>query len=152
MGSTDSTPVLDEPLQVERAVRLFSRVDTEMSRGVDAEIPLTPALDLVEIHRVVAQRDDGIPTEQRMEFRMGVHVGEIRIEGERIYGSDVNVAARLEGLAERGGICLSAAAHDQVRRLPGVEGYALIWTLSRSFCSGNAVSSNGRATHAPVWL
>ena len=74
----------------------------------------------LEIHRAIAERNDGIPAEQRMEFRVGVHVGEIRIEGERIYGSDVNIAARLEGLAEPGGICLSAGVHEQVRRLPGV--------------------------------
>jgi adenylate cyclase len=87
-----------------------------------AEFPTaTSALSgALEIQRSLRQQNDSLPPAQRMEFRVGVHVGEIREEGERIFGSDVNVAARIEGVAERGGICLSAAAHEQVRRLPGV--------------------------------
>jgi adenylate cyclase len=73
-----------------------------------------------EIQRSVAERNDRLPAQQRMQFRVGIHVGEIRIEEQRIFGSGVNIAARLEGLAEPGGVCLSGAAHDQVRRLPGV--------------------------------
>ncbi len=74
----------------------------------------------LEIHRAVAERNAGLAAAQRMQFRVGVHVGEIRIEGERIYGSDVNIAARLEGLAQEGGICVSGVVYDQARRLPGV--------------------------------
>jgi TolB-like protein/Tfp pilus assembly protein PilF len=50
-----------------------------------------------------------------MKFRIGVHLGEVRVEGERLYGDGVNIAARLEGLAEGGGICISSNVHDQVR-------------------------------------
>jgi serine/threonine-protein kinase len=51
-----------------------------------------------------------------MQLRIGIHLGEVRIEGERIYGDGVNIAARLEGLADPGGVCISAEAHGQVRR------------------------------------
>jgi adenylate cyclase len=52
-----------------------------------------------------------------MEFRIGAHVGDVRVDGERIYGSGVNIAARLENLAGAGEICLSVAVYDQVRRI-----------------------------------
>jgi adenylate cyclase len=51
-----------------------------------------------------------------MEFRIGVHLGEIRVEDERIYGDGVNIASRLEGLAPPGGICVSSTVHEQVEK------------------------------------
>ena len=56
-----------------------------------------------------------IPPERRMEFRIGVNLGDVMVEGEQIYGDGVNVAARLESLAEPGGICISNTVHDQVK-------------------------------------
>jgi adenylate cyclase len=56
-----------------------------------------------------------IPAERRMEFRIGVNLGDVMVEGEQIYGDGVNVAARLESLAEPSGICVSGTAHDHVR-------------------------------------
>jgi adenylate cyclase len=50
-----------------------------------------------------------------MEFRIGVNLGDVMVEGEQLYGDGVNVAARLESLAEPGGICISATVHEQVR-------------------------------------
>jgi adenylate cyclase len=70
----------------------------------------------VEIQGVLKVRNAPLPSERKMEFRIGVHLGEVRVEGERIYGDGVNIAARLEGLADPGGICISAAVHDQVER------------------------------------
>ena len=69
----------------------------------------------VEIQRVVQARNASLPEERRMEFRIGVHLGDVAVEGERIYGDGVNIAARLEGLAEPGGICISGAIHEQVQ-------------------------------------
>jgi adenylate cyclase len=82
-----------------------------------AEFPTaTDAVECaVEIQRVVSARNAPLPPERKMEFRVGIHMGEVRVEEDRLYGDGVNIAARLEGLAERGGICISATVHDQVR-------------------------------------
>jgi adenylate cyclase len=69
----------------------------------------------VEVQRENAARNAGVPAERRIELRIGINVGDIIIEDDDIYGDGVNIAARLEALAEPGGVCLSAAAHDQVR-------------------------------------
>jgi TolB-like protein len=60
-------------------------------------------------------RKAAAPAERRIEFRMGINLGDIIIEDGDIFGDGVNIAARLEALAEPGGICLSVAAHEQVR-------------------------------------
>ena len=87
-----------------------------------AEFPT--ALDAVEcaieIQRVLGARNAGLPAERRMEFRIGAHMGDVRVEGERIFGDGVNIAARLEGLADPGRICISATVHEQVRNKLGV--------------------------------
>src|SRR5438477_1250201 len=69
----------------------------------------------VEVQREMIARNAAVPAERRIEFRMGINVGDIIIEDGDIFGDGVNIAARLEALAEPGGICVSAAAHDQVR-------------------------------------
>ena len=75
----------------------------------------------VEIQRELAERNAEIPGGRKMEYRIGVNLGDIIEEGERIYGDGVNVAARLESLAEPGGICISGIAHDQVKKKLGLE-------------------------------
>jgi adenylate cyclase len=69
----------------------------------------------VEMQREMIARNAATPAGRRIEFRMGINVGDIIIEDGDIFGDGVNIAARLEALAESGGICLSAAAHEQVR-------------------------------------
>jgi TolB-like protein/class 3 adenylate cyclase len=69
----------------------------------------------VELQREMIARNAAAPAERRIEFRMGINVGDIIIEDGDIFGDGVNIAARLEALAEPGGICLSAPAHEQVR-------------------------------------
>src|SRR6516225_3106661 len=69
----------------------------------------------VEVQLEMIARNASAPAGRRIEFRMGVNVGDIIIEDGDIFGDGVNIAARLEGLAKPGGICLSAAAHEQVR-------------------------------------
>ncbi len=68
-----------------------------------------------EMQQAMAERNALLPEGRRMEFRIGVNLGDVVIDGDDIHGDGVNVAARLEGLAEPGGVCVSAAVHDQVR-------------------------------------
>ena len=56
-----------------------------------------------------------IPEDQRMPFRIGVNLGDVIVDGERIYGDGVNIAARLESLADAGGVCISGSAYDQIQ-------------------------------------
>ena len=69
----------------------------------------------VEIQRGMADREPEVPEERRVSFRIGVNLGDVIAEEHDIFGDGVNIAARLEALAEPGGICISAAAHEQVR-------------------------------------
>jgi len=69
----------------------------------------------VEFQRSMAEQNAAVPQDQRIEFRIGIHVGDIIIDDNDIFGDGVNIAARLEGIAEPGGICISSSAHDQVR-------------------------------------
>jgi adenylate cyclase len=69
----------------------------------------------VEIQTTLKAENESLPQERRMEFRIGINLGDVIVDGEQIYGDGVNVAARLESLAEPGGICISAAAYDQIK-------------------------------------
>jgi len=69
----------------------------------------------VEIQREMADREPAVPEERRIEFRIGINLGDVIVEEHDIFGDGVNVAARLEALAEPGGICVSRVVRDQVR-------------------------------------
>jgi TolB-like protein/class 3 adenylate cyclase len=69
----------------------------------------------VEVQREMAERNAGVPPDRRIEFRMGINLGDIIKDGRDIHGDGVNVAARLEALAEPGGICVSRVVRHQVR-------------------------------------
>jgi adenylate cyclase len=69
----------------------------------------------VEVQREMATRNAGVPAERRIDFRIGVNLGDIIIDENDIFGDGVNIAARLEALAEPGGICVSRVVRDQVR-------------------------------------
>jgi TolB-like protein/class 3 adenylate cyclase/Flp pilus assembly protein TadD len=68
-----------------------------------------------KIQHALAERNTELPSERRMEFRIGVNVGDVIEEESRIYGDGVNIAARVEALAEAGGICITGRAYDQVK-------------------------------------
>ncbi len=73
----------------------------------------------VEIQRELAKRNADLPSDRRMEYRIGINLGDVMVDGESIYGDGVNIAARLESLSEAGGICISGTAFDQVKtKLP----------------------------------
>lgn len=69
----------------------------------------------VEVQRGMAEQNASVPQDQRIELRIGIHVGDIIIDDNDIFGDGVNVAARLEGIAEPGGVCISNDAYRQVR-------------------------------------
>ena len=69
----------------------------------------------VEIQAAVTKHNAGLPEDKRIEFRVGVNLGDVVIDGDDIYGDGVNVASRLEGLAEPGGICVSDKVYEEVR-------------------------------------
>jgi len=68
----------------------------------------------VEIQKELKQKNEELAENRRMEFRIGVNLGDVVEDGERIYGDGVNIAARVESLAEGGGICISGTAFDQI--------------------------------------
>ena len=68
----------------------------------------------VEIQQELQRKNADLADSRRMEFRLGINLGDVVVEGEKIYGDGVNIAARLEGLAEGGGICISGIVYDQV--------------------------------------
>ena len=81
------------------------------------------ALDAVQcavaVQSELQTRNAELPPNRRMAFRIGINVGDVVVEGQRLYGEGVNIAARLEGLAEGGGICVSGTVYDQVEtKLP----------------------------------
>jgi adenylate cyclase len=68
----------------------------------------------VVVQQALKERNAELPSARRMEFRIGINLGDVIVEGERIYGDGVNIAARLESLAAAGGICISGTVYDQV--------------------------------------
>ncbi len=69
----------------------------------------------VAVQRSVEERNAGVPEDRRMRFRIGINLGDIMVEGDNLLGDGVNIAARLEALAEPGGICISGAVFDLVK-------------------------------------
>jgi len=68
----------------------------------------------VAIQKALKEKNDQLPEHSRMMFRMGINLGDVIEEDKRIYGDGVNIAARIEGLAEGGGVCISGTAYDQI--------------------------------------
>ncbi|MBR0697016.1 adenylate/guanylate cyclase domain-containing protein [Bradyrhizobium lablabi] len=69
----------------------------------------------VEVQRSMAEQNDAVAPDQRIDFRIGIHVGDVIFDDNDIFGDGVNIAARLEGIAEPGGVCMSDDAYRQVR-------------------------------------
>jgi TolB-like protein/class 3 adenylate cyclase len=81
----------------------------EFASAVDA------VRNAVEVQHRMAEQNAAVPQDQRIEFRIGIHVGDIMFDDNDIFGDGVNIAARLEGIAEPGGVCMSDDAYRQVR-------------------------------------
>ena len=116
----------------------------------------------VTVQKKIKSRNDELPEDRRMQFRIGINIGDVIQEEERIYGDGVNVAARLEGLAEPGGICISKTAFDQIEsKLPyGYEflGDQTVKNIARPvgayrvIMEPNITVAKARAMEVPFWL
>ena len=78
--------------------------------------PVDAIVAAVEFQKNMRDRNNEVAPEDQMQFRVGLNLGDVIVEGDNLYGDGVNVAARLEPLAEPGGICVSGKFHDEVRR------------------------------------
>jgi TolB-like protein/class 3 adenylate cyclase len=108
----------------------------------------------VEIQRDLAERNTELAYNRQMQFRIGVNLGDVIDENGRIYGDGVNIAARVESLAEAGGICISGRAHDQVENKLGLEyedlGKHEVKNISRPIQVYRVLSYPGAAAHRVV--
>ena len=108
----------------------------------------------VEVQRELAERNSELPPERQMEFRIGINLGDVIEEGERIYGDGVNIAARVEGLAEGGGICISGTVYDAIEAKLGLEyeylGEQEVKNIDRPVRVYRVLSFPGAAAHRVV--
>ena len=70
----------------------------------------------VEIQQILRAKNADLPENRRVVFRIGVNLGDVIVEGDRIYGDGINIAARIESLADPGGICISRSVYDQIKK------------------------------------
>ena len=92
------------------------RIVKTMGDGILIEYPsvIDAVLNAVEVQREMAKRNAAVSENQQINFRVGINLGDVVIDGDDILGDGVNVAARLESLAEPGGVCVSGKVHDEV--------------------------------------
>ena len=93
------------------------RIANTAGDSVMAEFPsvLEAVTAAAEIQQELGARNAALPPEQQMQFRIGINLGDVMVEGEDLFGEGVNIAARLEGLAEPGGIVISGTVYEQVK-------------------------------------
>src|SRR5499426_4754344 len=122
MGEDEATTVRD--LKGHQAVilplvgRYGGRIIDTAGDGILAEFPsvINATECAIEIQTIMATRNQEVRPSRRMQFRIGINLGDVTHDETRIYGDGINVAARLEGIAEPGGICISRQVFDQVSR------------------------------------
>ena len=95
----------------------------------------------VDIQNDLAKANDALEKERRMHFRIGINVGDVMVKEGDIFGDGVNIAARIEGLARPGGICISRGIHDHVMKKLPFEFEDLGGTRTTPACSAAAVSA-----------
>jgi adenylate cyclase len=116
-GTLDRLKALRHDVLDPKITAFGGRIVKTMGDGVLVEFP--SAVDAVEYaidtQQALAQRNKSLPEDSRIEFRMGINLGDIIVDGDDIFGDGVNIAARLEGLAGAGGICVSGMVYEGVR-------------------------------------
>jgi class 3 adenylate cyclase len=119
----------------------------------------------VDVQRAMAERNAGVPPEQRIDLRIGINVGDIIIDGDDIFGDGVNVAARLQELAEPGGICVSGRVHEDAhgklditfedageQQLKNIARPARVHRILLGEGPGHSELANGTSTKPPLPL
>jgi adenylate cyclase len=116
-GTFDRLKALRRELFEPKAKRYGGRIFKTTGDGALVEFKsAADALDAaIDIQRALAERNNVLSEEERIQLRIGISLGDVIVEGSDLYGNGVNVAARMEGLAEPGGICISANVHEHVR-------------------------------------
>jgi len=108
----------------------------------------------VEIQRELAERNTELPEKRQMKFRIGINLGDVLEEGKRIYGDGVNIAARMEGLAEAGGISISGTVYDAIQSKIGLvyesQGEHKVKNIDKPVRSYRVLSFPGAAAHRVV--
>jgi len=108
----------------------------------------------VEIQRELAERNEDLPEERKMVFRIGTNLGDVIEEKDRIYGDGVNIAARLESICEGGGVCISGTAFEHVENKLDLEyenlGEHQVKNISRPIRVYRVLSNPGAAAHRAV--
>jgi len=117
IGTLGRQKVHREELIDPEIAKFRGRIVKEMGDGVLVEFPsVVDAVQCaVQIQRAMPERERDIEENKRIRYRIGINIGDIVVDGEDIYGDGVNVASRLEQLAEPGGICISGTVYDQMR-------------------------------------
>ncbi|MEE8225891.1 MAG: adenylate/guanylate cyclase domain-containing protein, partial [Kiloniellales bacterium] len=117
-GTLERLKSLRKELVQPKITERSGRIVKLMGDGLLAEFPsVVEAVQCaVDIQRGMPAREAEMADDRRIRLRIGVNLGDIIVEGSDIYGDGVNVAARLEALAEPDGICISSVVHDQVNR------------------------------------
>ena len=108
----------------------------------------------VELQRELAERNAELPENRRMQFRIGINLGDVLQEGERIYGDGVNIAARMESIAEAGGISISGTVYDAIENKIGLEyeflGEQEVKNIDKPVRAYRVLSFPGAAAHRVI--
>ncbi len=117
VGTLDTLRAHREELIGPKIAEHDGRIVKLMGDGLLAEFPsaVEAVQCAIEIQHTMGERNADVPEDKRLAYRIGINIGDIIVEGEDIYGDGVNVAARLEGLAEPGGICMSRTVVNHVK-------------------------------------
>jgi len=107
----------------------------------------------VVIQTTLKAENANLPQQRRMEFRIGINLGDVVVDGERIYGDGVNIAARMEGLAEGGGICVSGTVFEHIKGKVAVNfedlGLQQVKNIAESIRAYRAVLGSGTVSAEP---
>src|SRR5665213_2155644 len=111
---TDRRGILDALISVHRGRIANTAGDSVLAEFASAVDAVKCA---VEAQAALADANAPLSPDRHINFRIGVHVGDVMVKGGDLFGDGVNIAARLQTLASAGGVCISGVAHDQVRKI-----------------------------------